>query len=269
MFQDFALFPHMNVHKNVAFGLRFHKLEKGKINERVYEVLDLVGLLGFEKRDIDTLSGGEQQRVALARSIAPEPRLLMLDEPLGSLDRNLRERLIIELREILISLRQTAIYVTHDQEEAFSIADRVVLMRSGLVEQIGTPQDIYRHPISPFIARFLEFSNLFPGKVVHHGNVTLISSDIGEFPIDDTYQGEVTVLIRPDRAILDSNEPITLEGMIIEKSFRGSLQRVTLKVNNNMLKFDFPSTVQLPDEGKILSIGINPQESIQVFQENR
>lgn len=269
MFQDFALFPHMNVQENVSFGLRFRKIETKRFDDRISQVLDLVGLSGFEKRDINTLSGGEKQRVALARSIAPQPRLLMLDEPLGSLDRNLRERLIFELREILSSMKQTAIYVTHDQEEAFSIADRAVLMRAGQVEQIGTPYNIYNHPNSPFAARFLEFTNLFPGTVLKLENSTMVSTEIGSFPINDQYQGKVIVLIRSDRAGLDAQSEVTLKGKLLDKSFRGNIQRAIVVVNDKKLKFDFSSTTQLPDQGDDISINIDPQTAIQIFQDHK
>ncbi len=165
MFQDFALFPHRDVFGNVAFGLQMAKWSSAQIELRVREVLELVGLPGFERRDVNTLSGGEAQRVALARSLAPGPRLLMLDEPLGSLDRTLRERLVIDLRQILRQSHQTAIYVTHDQEEAFIIADRVVVMNAGRVEQTGPAQEIYRQPAGVFVARFLGLNNLIPGEV--------------------------------------------------------------------------------------------------------
>jgi ABC-type Fe3+/spermidine/putrescine transport system ATPase subunit len=266
MFQDFALFPHMNVYKNIEFGLRFDRNYRDGKEERVFKALDLVGLRGFEKRDISTLSGGEQQRVALARSIAPQPRLLMLDEPLGSLDRNLRERLIYELREILRSLRQTAIYVTHDQEEAFAIADCVVLMRAGQIEQIGTPQEIYNQPASPFAARFLELTNLLSGIVVKRGDETYVSTEIGKFPIDDKYQGKVTVLIRPDQINLASRSDLTIDGTISEKSFRGNLQRVIVEIKDQRLQFYFPSSTPLPDVGNHITLGIDPQNAIQIFE---
>ena len=163
MFQDLALFPHKNVRDNVAFGLRMAGLAPQAIDARVSEVLELVGLAGFEQRDVNQLSGGEQQRVALARSLAPRPRLLMLDEPLSSLDRTLRERLMNELRDILTRVGQTAIYVTHDQQEAFALADRVVILNAGRVAQIGTPQEVYRAPADAFVARFLGLTNLIRG----------------------------------------------------------------------------------------------------------
>ena len=155
MFQDFALFPHMNVYANVAFGLKMAHMTPGSVDTRVKEMLETVGLPNIGARDVNTLSGGEQQRVALARALAPHPRLLMLDEPLGSLDRNLRERLVVDLEAILHRLHQTAIYVTHDQEEAFAIADRIILMNAGRIEQMGTPEVIYHSPASVFVARFL------------------------------------------------------------------------------------------------------------------
>ena len=166
MFQDFALFPHKDVAANVAFGLRMQGLPSGQVQARVAEMLDLVGLTGYERRRVYDLSGGEQQRVALARSLAPGPRLLMLDEPLGSLDRALREELLNELRTILKRVGVTTLYVTHDQQEAFAIADRVLIMDRGQIVQQGTPQQVYRQPASPWVARFLGLNNLLPGRVV-------------------------------------------------------------------------------------------------------
>src|SRR5206468_10861831 len=141
-----ALFPHRDVAGNVAFGPRMQRLDRLAVQTRVDDVLDLVGLTGYASRSVASLSGGEQQRVALARALAPEPRLLMLDEPLGSLDRSLRERLTVELRDIFRRLDSTVVTVTHDQAEAFTLADRVVVMRDGRVRQIGSPVDVWRAP---------------------------------------------------------------------------------------------------------------------------
>ena len=162
MFQDFALFPHLSVADNVAYGLRRKRKSKAHISQRIASLLGQVGLAGFENRDVNMLSGGQKQRVALARSLAPNPHLLMLDEPLGSLDALLRDQLIVELREMIKSIGLTAIYVTHDQKEAFSIADRVAVMNAGRIEQIDTPQQIYNAPETAFVARFLGLSNIMP-----------------------------------------------------------------------------------------------------------
>ncbi len=158
MFQDHSLFPHRDVLGNVVFGLRMQHVDRADAERRARELLDVVGLGGFERRKVAELSGGEQQRVALARALAPAPRLLMLDEPLGSLDRPLRERLMVELRELFTGLSLTALYVTHDHDEAFALADRVAVMHAGGIEQVGTPVDVWRRPASEFVARFLGYN---------------------------------------------------------------------------------------------------------------
>ena len=155
VFQDHALFPHHDVAGNVAFGLRMRGDSPDRIGARVGELLELVGLPGFEGRSVGTLSGGEQQRVALARALAPEPRVLLLDEPLGSLDRPLRERLLTDLERLFTAIGVTALYVTHDQAEAFGLGDRVALMRDGRIAQLGTPDELWAHPSDQGVARFL------------------------------------------------------------------------------------------------------------------
>jgi ABC-type Fe3+/spermidine/putrescine transport system ATPase subunit len=266
MFQDYVLFPHMNVYDNVAFGLRMSRLGPEQIRARVHEMLSLMGLAEFGERDVNTLSGGEQQRVALARSLAPQPLLLMLDEPLGSVDRTLRERLMFELRHILKDMQQTAIYVTHDQEEAFAIADRVVLMRAGKVEQIGTPQDIYHNPASLFVAKFLGLANVLEGEVNQAGGQAVIHTGIGNIPVDGSQQGRVTVLVRPDMAKLDSKAGYQIKGRVEEISFRGTICRMVITVDDTRLIFDFPSSEPVPGVGEQVLLSFDPDRAVQVFQ---
>ena len=165
VFQDYALFPHLNVYDNVAFGLRMRRVTQDQIFERVVNALEMVNLSGFEKRQVTDLSGGEQQRVALARALAPRPHLLMFDEPIGALDRTLREDLLNELRSILHQTNIPAIYVTHDQEEAFTIADRVLILDNGEIIRAGAPAEVWARPESAFVARFLGLGNVIEGEV--------------------------------------------------------------------------------------------------------
>jgi ABC-type Fe3+/spermidine/putrescine transport system ATPase subunit len=266
MFQDYALFPHMNVFDNVAFGLRMAKMNSPAMKARLEEVLDLVGLRGFEKRDVSTLSGGEQQRVALARSLAPRPKMLMLDEPLGSLDRTLRERLLLELGEILRRVDQTAIYVTHDQEEAFAVADRVVVMNEGRVIQIGTPQAVYAEPVSTFVARFLGLENLLPGIARLKEGRTTIETSLGGIAVSAQHEGDVTVLIRPNAARLDEKGKLKFEARLLEHSFRGTICRAVFDVSGIHLTFEFLSDVNLPEQGHTIVLSFDPSTAIQVLQ---
>ncbi|OYP15116.1 MULTISPECIES: ABC transporter ATP-binding protein [Streptomyces] len=194
MFQDHQLFPQRDVGANVAFGLRMHGVAKGRRDAEVGQLLDLVGLPGAARRAVASLSGGEQQRVALARALAPRPRLLMLDEPLGQLDRSLRERLVVELRELFGRLGTTVLAVTHDQGEAFALADRVVVMRDGRIAQTGTPLEVWQRPADAFVARFLGFENVVEATVAG----TAADSPWGKLPVPDgSGQGSRTVLVRP------------------------------------------------------------------------
>ncbi|MFJ5783087.1 ABC transporter ATP-binding protein [Streptomyces hydrogenans] len=194
MFQDHQLFPQKDVAGNVAFGPRMHGVPKDERAGRVEELLDLVGLPGAGRRAVASLSGGEQQRVALARALAPRPRLLMLDEPLGQLDRGLRERLVVELRALFGRLGTTVLAVTHDQGEAFALADRVVVMRDGRIVRSGTPVEVWQRPGSEFVARFLGFENVVPATV--YG--TVAETAWGRIPVPEgSAQGERTLLVRP------------------------------------------------------------------------
>jgi ABC-type Fe3+/spermidine/putrescine transport system ATPase subunit len=265
MFQDFALFPHMNVYANVAFGLKMAHMDTVSIDQRVNEMLRLVGLPDFSKRDVNTLSGGEQQRIALARALAPHPHLLMLDEPLGSLDRNMRERLVIDLKRILHQMHQMAIYVTHDQEEAFTIADRIIVINAGRVEQVGSPKDIYSDPATIFVARFLEMTNIIPGVIQNRDGICQAITPLGTFTLETTLVGNINLLIRPDMAQLDDSNTIVLRGTFMEVTFRGSNQRVTLMVNQYPLIFEFTSQVILPSLGTEIIISLDPLSAMKAF----
>jgi thiamine transport system ATP-binding protein len=189
VFQDHALFEHRDVSGNVAFGLRMRGASRAEIEQKVAELLDLVGLSGLERRSISTLSGGEQQRVALARALAPEPRVLLLDEPLGSLDRLLRDRLLEDLGELFAALRVTAVYVTHDQAEAFALGNRVAVVRDGRVAQIGTPDELWSRPVDEDVARFLGL-NVRDGTVIRPEAVQVRRAREGE-PGDGVVEGAV------------------------------------------------------------------------------
>jgi thiamine transport system ATP-binding protein len=217
MFQDHQLFPQRDVAGNVAFGLRMRGSGRAEQAARVTELLDLVGLPGAQRRDVPSLSGGEQQRVALARALAPSPRLLMLDEPLGQLDRSLRERLVVELRSLFRRLGTTVLAVTHDQGEAFALADRIVVMADGRVAQAGTPLEVWQRPASEFVARFLGFENVVPATV-RDGTA---DTPWGKVPVPDASpQGERNVLVRPSGVRVTAPQdglPCTVTG----RTFRG------------------------------------------------
>jgi len=264
MFQDFALFPHKNVRENVIFGLRMQNTPADSIARQAQDALALVGLTGFETRDVNELSGGEKQRVALARSLAPRPRLLMLDEPLGSLDRALREELMNELRRILKRAGLTSIYVTHDQQEAFAVADRVVIMNAGRVEQIGAPQGVHRQPASEWVARFLGLTNVLRGEARPDATV---ATSIGALRVAASGQtnGHVMVLIRPDAAALKDegggmkDEGNMIAGRLIEQSFRGGHTRAVVRVGEIDLVFEFSASIDLPEPGRPIRLTLKPE----------
>jgi ABC-type Fe3+/spermidine/putrescine transport system ATPase subunit len=207
VFQDYALFPHLNVEENVAFGLKMRRLPRPDIAERVAIALNTVNLSGFEQRPVADLSGGEQQRVALARALAIRPRLLMFDEPLGALDRTLRENLLDELRNILHTTSIPAIYVTHDQEEAFTIADRVLILHEGEIICEGAPAQVWAHPGSAAVARFLGLGNVLEGRVknISETGSWTVESEAGLLTIDCGHQHQagdiIHLLVRPIPAL--------------------------------------------------------------------
>jgi spermidine/putrescine ABC transporter ATP-binding subunit len=246
VFQNYALWPHMSVFDNVAYGLKVRKLPKEEIRRRVLEVLDLVGLRGLEDRYPLQLSGGQQQRVALARALVVEPKVLLLDEPLSNLDAKLRIRMREEIKKIQRTLNITTIYVTHDQEEAMSISDRVAVMNQGRILQVGTPQDIYFRPKNIFVATFIGKSTLLQGKVVKKDADRVVVDVGGEARIagklasdSGIKEGDDAVLvIKPEDFTVDPpEEPYNaIEGVVEFSMFLGSFTQLRMSVANQNLK---------------------------------
>ncbi len=228
VFQRYALFPHMNIYDNIAFGLKLKKLPKEEIRKKVKRVLDIVDLEGFENRKISTLSGGQQQRIAIARALVNEPEILMLDEPLGALDLKMRQEMQIELKHMHDELGITFIYVTHDQEEALTMSDKIVVLSEGRIQQIGTPEDIYNEPQDAFVADFIGESNIFKGIMTGHMKVRFCG---GEFiGMDDVPEGTlVDVVVRPEDVIITKPEDGIIEGEVVSVIFKGMHYEVTVE----------------------------------------
>ena len=273
MFQDFALFPHKTVFDNVGFGLLQKKLPPEEVSRRVHELLALVGLDGFSNRGISSLSGGERQRIALARSLAPNPRLLFLDEPMGSLDRELRERLVPELKAILQHVGVTAVFVTHDHAEAYAMADKVAVMNQGQIEQQDSPENLYRQPRNRRVATFLGFENFVDGTVMQDGRV---QTRIGVFypvnPEKITPGKAVTLLIRPEAAEVvsadgknlhpatarDSQSVTMISGIVTQRMFQGRFYRMKMETPEALsLGFDLSNALPPPQIGSIVNLAIS------------
>lgn len=250
MFQDYALFPHRTVASNIAFGLQMKKAPKAEQDARVDEVLELVGLAGYGDRTIGQMSGGQQQRVALARAIAPSPHLLMFDEPLGALDRSLRGRLVFELGDILRRLGTTSLYVTHDQEEAFALADRVLLMNNGEVEQVGTPQELWSRPRTPFAAHFLGFRNLFEREAAAAAGWPV--------PAEEAQH----VVYRADGFSVDSDG--AFEGTVETRTYRGDHVLIRLASPNGLELEVEVRWGTAPSVGEQLRLQIDPSSIVPV-----
>lgn len=221
IFQRYALFPHLNVYENIAFGLRVKKLPEKEIKEKVAEMLRLVNLTGLEKRHIDTLSGGQQQRVAIARAIANHPKVLLLDEPLAALDLKLRKDMQKELKKIQQQLGITFIFVTHDQEEALTMSDRVVVMDSGRIQQVGTPQDIYNEPQNAFVADFIGESNIVDGVMLRDYFVEFSGQKFECLDKGFEANEQVDVVVRPEDVDIVAPEKGMLKGVVTSVAFLG------------------------------------------------
>ena len=228
VFQRYALFPHMNIFENIAFGLKLKKLPREEVIKKVKHVLNLVDLEGFEERSVSTLSGGQQQRIAIARALVNEPEILLLDEPLGALDLKMRKEMQIELKAMHQQLGITFIYVTHDQEEALTMSDKIVVMNRGTIQQIGTPEDIYNEPKNAFVADFIGESNIFKGIMTGKLKVRFCG---GEFEcMDDVDEGTlVDVVVRPEDVILSDPKDGVVSGTVTAVTFKGMHYEITVE----------------------------------------
>lgn len=234
VFQNYALFPHMTVAENIGYGLKLKRVPKSEIKKRVREMLELVQLPGYEKRKPSELSGGQKQRVAIARALINNPRVLLLDEPLGALDLQLRRAMQAELKRLQKKLGITFIYITHDQEEAINMSDRIAVMNQGRFEQIGTPDEIYNHPKTSYVATFVGNANILEGTAERiEGGKVLVHFDCGSAMVETEDKflkpGEkVTLAIRSENILLDESASIGMEAIVKEKSFAAGQLRVTL-----------------------------------------
>jgi len=249
VFQKYALFPHMDVASNIAFGLVIKKLDKKVIDKKVAEMLELVNLKGYEKRQVDSLSGGQQQRVGIARALVNEPEVLLLDEPLGALDLKLRKGMQIELKKIQQLLGITFIYVTHDQEEALTMSDTIVVMKDATIQQIGTPQMVYNEPENAFVADFIGESNILPGKMLKDKLVYFAGKDF--ICVDAGFEDNenVDVVVRPEDLKLVSKEDGMLEGEVESVTFKGVHYEMIIK--NNEIRWMVQSTLMEPVGTKV------------------
>ncbi len=259
VFQSYALFPHMTVFDNIAYGLRNKRLSQSEVEKKVYEILEIVNLHGLEKRYPGQLSGGQQQRVALARSLVVEPKVLLLDEPLSNLDAKLREQMRVELKKIQKKIGITGIYVTHDQLEAMTLSDRVIVMKDGKIVQIDTPEALYRFPANKFVANFIGKANFIEGRissvqdnscevVLPNGRKARIElRDARKFGVDEL----VLVVMRPEGIEFSDSKEGLLAGEVITRIYTGAMSSFEVKVEGEIFTVDVqnPNFDELPDVG--------------------
>ena len=255
VFQKYALFPFLNVADNIAFGLNLKKMDKDVIEKKVSKMLELVGLKGFEKRDVTLLSGGQQQRVAIARALVNEPKVLLLDEPLGALDAKLRKDMQTELKKIQNELGITFIFVTHDQEEALSMSDTIVVLNDGVIQQIGTPMDIYNEPQNRFVAEFIGESNIIEGNMIKD---CLVNFDGIDWEcVDKGFKDneDIEVVLRPEDMDVVEPEAGKVSGIIISKVFMGVHYEYLVETKNRNYKVHTTENYEI---GKKVGLTIDP-----------
>ncbi len=255
VFQKYALFPFLNVADNIAFGLNLKKMDKDVIEKKVRRMLELVGLKGFEKRDVTLLSGGQQQRVAIARALVNEPKVLLLDEPLGALDAKLRKDMQTELKKIQKEVGITFIFVTHDQEEALSMSDTIVVLNDGVIQQIGTPMDIYNEPQNRFVAEFIGESNIIEGNMIKD---CLVNFDGIDWEcVDKGFKDneDIEVVLRPEDMDVVEPEAGKVSGTIISKVFMGVHYEYLVETKNRNYKVHTTENYEI---GKKVGLTIDP-----------
>jgi spermidine/putrescine transport system ATP-binding protein len=257
VFQKYALFPHMNIYENIAFGLKIKKLPKDEIDKKVKDMLKLVALEGFEKRKVESLSGGQQQRVAIARALVNEPKVLLLDEPLGALDLKLRKEMQMELKKIQKKLGITFIFVTHDQEEALTMSDKIIVMNKGKIQQMGTPQDIYNEPENSFVAKFIGESNIFDGVMLEDYIVKFCGKTFKCVDKGFEKNEEIEVVIRPEDIKMVEPEKGMLKGKVTSVLFKGV--HYEIEVNENGRLWILHNT-QSAEVGTELGLDVYPED---------
>ncbi|MBR6657896.1 MAG: ABC transporter ATP-binding protein [Oscillospiraceae bacterium] len=258
VFQKYALFPNLNVYENIAFGLRLKKVPDEEIRERVFEMLDLVNMRGYERRDVNLLSGGQQQRVAIARALINKPQVLLLDEPLGALDLKLRKEMQIELKKIQRETKITFIYVTHDQEEALTMSDTVIVMRAGEIQQIGTPIDIYNEPINAFVADFIGESNIIDGVMKKDYLVNFAGRDFDCVDFGFEENENVDVVIRPEDIKISDPEKGQITGKVESIIFKGVHYEIVV-IDGNGFNWKIHSTLY-EEPGREVGLSVIPDD---------
>ncbi len=257
VFQKYALFPHMNVYENIAFGLKIKKMDKATIDVKVKEMLKLVALEGFEKRSIDSLSGGQQQRIAIARALVNEPKILLLDEPLGALDLKLRQEMQRELKKIQQKLGITFIFVTHDQEEALTMSDTIVVMNKGKIQQMGSPEDIYNEPKNSFVAKFIGESNIVDGVMLDDYRVKFCGREFECVDYGFEKNENIEVVIRPEDIKMVDADKGMLKGLVTSVVFKGVHYEMAVQENENTW---FIHSTKMAEEGSMLGMDIYPED---------
>jgi len=268
VFQNYAIFPHMNVFDNISFGLKMRSIEQNLINEKVKQALEQVNLSGYENRFQRELSGGEQQRVALARVLVTEPQILLLDEPLSALDKKLREEMKIWIKELQKKLKITTVYVTHDQSEALTMSDRIAIMNNGDISQIGTPTEIYEKPSNSFVADFIGTSNFIKLSVISKNtDTTKVSFAKQEFDLSYNVKDNFQTILRPEHLVVnpkDMNGLIEYDATIKIISYQGSLIKYIIDVESQLLTAEIANHLNTEKlvEGDKVKVGFNPESLV-------